>query len=151
MCLHHHGRLPRLLSGDGLGALLELGLGLESHDSTSPGLDRVRIVIKLGAAEFREALESSIVGLVDRGDGNAGGVLLVNEGSEAGLVLHDAVGDIHLFAKGGHPDDELNGLDIAGNHDHLGLLLLDESGDVVKSKLDHGSGSGGSGILSSNL
>lgn len=56
--------------------------------------------------------------------------------SETGLALDNAVWDTHLAAKSGQPDDNLNGVNIIGNDDEGSLLGLDESGDVVDTVLD---------------
>lgn len=44
--------------------------------------------------------------------------------SETGLVLDDNVRDTHLAAESGDEDDELDGVDIVGNDDEVGLLSL---------------------------
>jgi len=81
----------------------------------------------------------------------------VHKRSEAGLVLNDHERDLHLTAEGRKPDDELNRVNVASDGDELGLLLLDEGGDVLEPKLDLELGSlgggglvglGGSGLLS---
>lgn len=56
--------------------------------------------------------------------------------SECGLSLDEAVRDVELPAEVGQPDDQLNGVDVVGNDHQLGLLLLDELGDMVESELE---------------
>ena len=60
----------------------------------------------------------------------------MNELAEGSFSLDEAVGDVHLFAELGEPDDELEGLDVVGDDDQLGLFILDQLGDVVETKLD---------------
>jgi hypothetical protein len=60
----------------------------------------------------------------------------VDDSSETGLALHNGVWDTHLAAESGQEDDELNGVDIVGDEDELGLLGLDEGDDVVETVLD---------------
>ena len=68
-------------------------------------------------------------------DGDNGRGLLAGDETETGLALDDHVGDTHLSAESGEEDDELNGVDIVGNDDELGLLGLDEGNDVVETVL----------------
>jgi hypothetical protein len=60
----------------------------------------------------------------------------VDQLAESGFSLDEAVGDAELLAEVGEPDDELDGLDVVGDDDQLGLLLLDQLGDVVESELE---------------
>jgi hypothetical protein len=60
-----------------------------------------------------------------------GGGLAADNGTETGLALDDDVGDAHLAAEGGEEDDELNGVNVVGDDDEVGLLLLDETDDVL--------------------
>jgi hypothetical protein len=64
------------------------------------------------------------------------GGLLVHDGAEAGLALDDRVGDAHLAAKRRQEDDELDGVNVVGDEDEGGLLVLDEAHDVVEAILD---------------
>lgn len=59
----------------------------------------------------------------------------MNDRSETGLALDDNVGDTHLAAEGGEVDDELDGVDIVGDEDKGGLLVLDEADNVVQTEL----------------
>jgi len=56
--------------------------------------------------------------------------------SETNLALDDHVGNAFLSAEGWQPQHELNGVNVVGNDDELGLLLLNEGGDVVKTELN---------------
>ena len=42
-----------------------------------------------------------------------------------------------LSAEQGHPEHELNGVDVVGDDHQLGLLLLNEGGHVVQTILQH--------------
>jgi len=60
----------------------------------------------------------------------------VDDGAKTGLGLDDDVWDTHLAAQGGDEDDELNGVNVVGNDDKVGLLGLDEGNAVVQAVLD---------------
>ena len=60
----------------------------------------------------------------------------MDDGSEPGLALDDGIGDAHLAAESGQEDDELNGVDIVGDEDERGLLVLDQADNVVEAVLD---------------
>ena len=62
--------------------------------------------------------------------------LLVDDGSETGLALDDGVGNTHLAAESREEDDELNRVDIVGNQDERGLLVLNQANNVVETVLD---------------
>lgn len=62
--------------------------------------------------------------------------LLVDDGTETGLALDDGVGDTHLAAESGQEDNQLNGVDVVGDEDKRGLLVLNETDDVVQTVLD---------------
>ena len=75
---------------------------------------------------------------LDVGDGKDRSGLLVDELAETCLPLDDAEGDALLAAEGGEPHNELDGVDVVGDHNKLGLALGDEVGDVVETVLDAG-------------
>lgn len=130
--------------GELLGAsLLELGRGghgLDAHDATAPVLAVLLPLLgKVGADGLADLVEGTSVGRLQVSDGEAAGRLHVDERAEAGLALDDAVWDAHLAAEGGQPHDNLHGVDIVGDDDQLGLLLLDEASDVVDAVADDGS------------
>ena len=56
--------------------------------------------------------------------------------AESSLSLDEAVGDVHLLAESGQPDDKFDGFDVVGNGDDLGLSVLNEFGDVVESEFE---------------
>jgi len=83
-----------------------------------------------------ELLELGLVSLLDIGDSKDGSLLLVDEETKTSLTLDDDEGDVHLTAKGGEPDDELDGVNIVSDDDELSLLSLNKGSDVVKTVLD---------------
>jgi hypothetical protein len=62
---------------------------------------------------------------------------VINAGSRRKTNLDNDVGNIHLAAEGREPDDELDGVNVVGDHDELGLLALDQGGDVVDAVLQN--------------
>jgi len=60
----------------------------------------------------------------------------VNELAEACLTLDEGIGDTLLSAEGGEEDEELDGINVVSHNNKLGLALLDEVGNVVKTELE---------------
>lgn len=111
---------------------------LLAHNTATPlSLDFVNLVVVVGLDGRHEGSEIVLVFGLDISQNDGSSSLLVDEGSETRLGLDDAVGDSHLAAKGGQPEDELNGINIVGDDNQLGLLGFYESGDVVDTVLDH--------------
>lgn len=139
--LSSSGLLCLLLLGEGL-LLLGLsssGLGAElaaAPDTT--GLVVLVVVVLAGVGGELCELVRVLLANVDDGDG--GGGLLVDDLAEAGLALDDDVRDAKLAAESGEPDNELDGVDVVGDGDELGLLLLNKGGDVVQAELDDSGG-----------
>ncbi len=126
------------MGGLGSSSLSHLVLGLLSIDTTSPlSLDFVNLVVVVCLDGRHEGSEIVLVFGLDIGQSDSGGSLLVNKSSETRLGLDDAIGDTHLAAEGGQPEDEFNRINIVGDDDQLGLLGFYESGDVVDTVLDH--------------
>jgi hypothetical protein len=69
--------------------------------------------------------------------GSGDAYLLVDDSAESGLALDDGVGDTHLAAESGQEDDQLNGVDIVGDEDERGLLVLNQANNVVETVLDN--------------
>lgn len=65
-----------------------------------------------------------------------GSGLLVDDGAETSLALHDDVGNTHLAAESGQEDNELDRINVMGDDNKRGLLGLDESDYVVETVLD---------------
>lgn len=128
---------------DGLPALGHASVGLGTHDATSPVTRSILVVgLEVAVVDSGDELgELSLVLGADLGKGEDSGGLLVNDGTETGLALNDNVGDTHLAAEGGKEDNELDGVDVVGDQDERGLLVLDEADNVVQTEL------GGVGLL----
>lgn len=60
----------------------------------------------------------------------------MDNGTETSLALDDGVGDTHLAAESGEEDNQLNGVNVVGDQDEGGLLVLNEANDVVETVLD---------------
>jgi len=139
-------------SHDGL--LLELNLSnlltgghhvlvLDTHDTSSPFASEFLVLIECHGEGLSELLEVSEVFLVDGGEGDAGSGLLVDELTKVGLSTDEAVWGTTLSAESGEEAHQLDGVNVVGNDNELGGLLLNELGDVVESELDvDGLGSG---------
>lgn len=132
-----------LLGGDGLGTLIKLGLGLQSHNSTTPLTGEIGILVELLHTQILEDLELRFILLVNLGKSNNGGCLLVDESSKTGLILNNKEGDLHLTAEGGKPKDELEGVNIACDKDERSLLLLNEGGNMLQSEFQLAGNLGG--------
>lgn len=63
--------------------------------------------------------------------------LLVDDRSETGLALDDAVWNAHLAAKGGQVNNQLNGVNIVGNNNQTGFLVLDQTNNMVETVFDN--------------
>ena len=122
-----------------LGLLRSLGhhvLVLDSHDSSSPGPSVAFVLIELALEVLGQHLQVLEVLLLDFGQGEAGGGLLVDQLPESRLPLDEAVGDPLLPAEGGEEDHEFDGVDVVSHNHELGLAEFDEFGDVVETELD---------------
>jgi len=60
----------------------------------------------------------------------------VDDGTDAGLALHDDVWDTHLAAESWEENDELDRVNIVSDDDEGCLLGLNEGDDMVKTILD---------------
>ena len=69
-------------------------LVLDTHERSGGGVDRLPVLHVLSAEVLLQGGEVLQVVLVDVGEGDAGGGLRVNEGTEGGLRLDDAVRNI---------------------------------------------------------
>jgi len=92
--------------------------------------------------------ELSLVFGLDFTESENRGGLASDDGTETGLTLDDGVRDTHLAAESGEEDDEFDRVDIVGDDDEVGLLVLDEGDDVVQSRLDEEGLLGLIGLLS---
>jgi hypothetical protein len=125
------------------GTLAWAGAHVRSHhsrlvatDTTAPMPAGVLVLVEVvGLGGGDEVGESLRVLGSDIGDSDNGRGLLAGDETETCLALDNHVGDAHLSAEGGEEDDELDGVDVVGNDDELGLLGLDEGDDVVETVL----------------
>lgn len=94
----------------------------------------LRSVVGLDSRE--EGRESSLVTGTDISDGNNGGSLLVDKSTETGLTLDNGVRNTDLSAESRDEDDKLKGVNVISNQNKLGLLVLNEGNNVLKTVLD---------------
>ena len=62
--------------------------------------------------------------------------LLVDDGAETSLALHNGVWDTHLAAECWKEDDQLDWVDVVWNEDQSWLLGLNESNNMVQAVFD---------------
>ena len=136
------------LSIESLLALLELSLGLETHDTTSPLSLSLRVLLLEVVGKGGELV---LVLLVHIGQSNNSGVLLVHESTETALGLDDAERNVHLSAESWQPEHQLDRVHVVSNHNQASLLLLHQVGDVLETVLEHWTRLGRSGVLASSL
>jgi len=116
---------------------------LDTHNTTSPGSAHLLVFVELELESSGEFLEVNHIFLVDSGEGNTGGGLLVNEFTESGLSSDETVGDILLSAESREEAHDFDGIDVVGNDNELGGTVFNELSDVVETELEEdGLGSG---------
>ena len=125
-----------MLKSDSLLLLGLLVLRLLTHNTTTPGSSDRNVVVVLGLEGLGESLQRSGVLLANRGEAHNSGVLLVDQSTKSSLALEDAEWNILLSAKSWEPADELNWVNIVGDDDELGLLVLDQRGYLMDTVLD---------------
>jgi len=111
-------------------------LVLDTHDTTTPDSAELLVVVVLRFECLGETIEISQVFFADIGDGDAGGSLQVAKLTEVGFSADEAEGDTLLSAESRKEDDHLDWVDVMGDNDEFGLVLFDEGGYVVKTKLE---------------
>lgn len=94
------------------------------------------VFVKFSLADFLEIFQRLFVLVSDVGDCNGAGLFEANELSQESLGLDNAVRNFLVSAQVRQPEDELNWVNIGGNDDQFGLLLLYESGNVVESAFE---------------
>ena len=120
---------------DGLDSI-ELDLTLGTSLEPSNGSSELLVIVKVSSEGSGQVVKFGFVFLSDISQGNASSVLLVNQFSQIGSSSNETVWDVHLSAKSGEPDDELNWIDVAGNDNQLGFSLLYEFSDVVQTEFE---------------
>ena len=111
-------------------------LVLDAHDTTAPNSVELGVIVVLSLESVSELLEVDEVLATDVGESDNRGGFHVDELAKVGLAADEAEGDTLLPAESGKMDDNLNRVDVVGNDDKLGLVLLNESGDVVQAELE---------------
>lgn len=111
-------------------------LVLDAHNTSTPLSSVFDVVVELLGEVLGEVLEVFEVFLVHVSDGDAGGGLHVAKFAEVGLTADEAVGDLLFTAKSGQVNDGLNGINVVGHNDKLGLGLFNQGGDVVETELE---------------
>lgn len=138
LCLYSFLYLNTDGSLESLSLLLLLGGGLVTDLAATPlSTGVLELLDEVGVDGGDEVREVGLVLGTDVGQGDDGGGLLVDQGSETGLALDDGVWDLHLSAESWDEDDELDWVDVVGNEDELWLSVLDEGDDVVQAVLDN--------------
>lgn len=136
LSLSKRGKLLGFFLGHGLGTLVELGLSLETHNTSTPLANQLGIVVVLFFSKILEKVQLSLILLVNTGESKTGSILEVDKSSKTSLVLDNHEWNLHLAAQRRHPHDKFNGIDIAGNDYQFGLLLFNKSSDMLETKLD---------------
>lgn len=130
-CLDLVGSLESLL------LLQNLHLGLGAHDTTTPLSAGLVVLVHEAILDGGDELgELSLVLGADLSEGEDGSSLLVDDSAETGLALDNGIGDTHLLAERGEEDNELDGVDVVGDQDQRGLLVLNQANNVVETVLD---------------
>jgi hypothetical protein len=121
---------------ESLPPLVHAGVGLGTHDTTSPVADGVLVLLEVAVLDGGAQLgELALVLRANLSQGENSGGLLVNNGTESGLALYDGVRDTHLAAESGKEDNQLNGVNVVGDEHERRLLVLNEADDVVQTEL----------------
>lgn len=111
-------------------------LVLDAHNTSTPVFPEFFVVVELLGEVLGKVLEIFKVLFVHLSDGDAGGGLQVDKLAEVSLTADEAVGDLLFTAKGGQVDYGLNGINVVGHDDKLGLGLFNQGGDVVETELE---------------
>lgn len=111
-------------------------LVLDTHNTATPVSSETLVLVELSAEVLGQELEVLEVLLADLSKSDASCGLGVNELAEACLTLDEGIGDTLLSAEGGEEDEELDGINVVSHNNKLGLALLDEVGNVVKTELE---------------
>jgi hypothetical protein len=134
--LNRNSRTLSKLTREDLLRRRSLGLRLDTHDTTTPRSGRLgEDVVVRSLDGFSELGEFHLVLVLDRGERQRRGGLLVHNRAETSLALDDAERHVHLLAQSWEPYDEFNRVDVVSNAHELRLALLHEVGDVVDTKL----------------
>ena len=111
-------------------------LVLDTHDTASPDSAELLVIIELVLELLAHGVKVWHVFLADISHSNACGSLEMTEFPEVGFSTEEAEGNALLPAEGGQEDDHLDWVDIMGDDNQLGLVLLNEGGHVVETILE---------------
>jgi len=92
-------------------------LRLNTQKSTTPFSSQFGVISELGLEVLLEQLQLRFIFSLDVGQGDGGGGLLVDQLSQLGFTLNEAVRNVSSSAKLGQPDDQLNGVNVVSNND----------------------------------
>lgn len=114
-----------------------LVLTLSAHDWLSCNSSDSGILVVDSVEVSSEVVQVVLVLVSYVSKGEAGALFLVDKLSESRFTFNEAVWDSHLFAEVWQEDHELDWDDVVGNNDQLSLLLLNQSGNVVKTEFNY--------------
>uniref|UniRef100_A0A8C6H5B6 Uncharacterized protein n=1 Tax=Mus spicilegus TaxID=10103 RepID=A0A8C6H5B6_MUSSI len=107
---------------------------LRTQDVASPvATDLIISVIIIGPNSSHQLSQNTLVFRVTLCEGNSGACLPVDQASQSGLSLDDAVGHPHLSTQDRQENHQLSGVYVMGNHHQLNLLVLHQGGDCIDS------------------
>ena len=132
--LSHVGLLSKF-DVEQLLSLLHLVDVLDAHDTTTPVLAEVVVLVEVGLEHLAQVLKVSHVLGADGLESHAGRGLLVDQLAEHSLSSDEAVGDTLSSAESWQVHDQFNRVNIVGNHDQLNLAFLNQRGHVVQTEL----------------
>lgn len=114
-------------------------LVLDTHDTTAPLSVELSIIIVLDLELGAELFEVDEVFSANISKGDAGSRLQMDELAKVSLATDEAEGHTLLSAESGQMHNELDGINVVGDDDELGLVLFNKGGHVVQAKLEvHG-------------
>lgn len=114
-----------------------LVLTLSAHDWLSCNSSDSGILVVDSVEVSSEVVQVVLVLVSYVSKGEAGALFLVDKLSKSRFTFNEAVWDSHLFAEVWQEDHELDWDDVVGNNDQLSLLLLNQSGNVVKTEFNY--------------
>lgn len=89
-------------------ALSNLVLGLDSHDTSTPGTaNLIGLLSKVGVDGGNQSSQRLLVLGIDASQSQSGSSLLVDNGTQTRLALNNAVWNSHLAAQSRKPDNKL--------------------------------------------
>jgi len=109
------------LAGSGAFALANDCLGFDTHNTATPLLAVVDVVVEHGSGDRDDLVELRLVLLLDVNQSQSGGGLLVDQVAKTSLALNDDIRNIIFAAESREPDDQLNGIDIVSMTTSLAL------------------------------